>query len=181
MASYRIGIDIGGTFTDFSLLDEGERPHARLEDALRRRPRREGGIRGITQLSTSMASRPEDIRYFIHGTTLAVNTVIQRAGAKTAFLVTRGLSGYPYSHIGRHRLPDVFNFFTELPRPLVPRSLVFEIPERLRSPAVIVRRRSTRRRSVRPSQRMSRQASRRSPSAFYTAIGTMRTSAAHGG
>ena len=83
---------------------------------------------GCRSCSTDHGVKPEEIRYFIHGTTLAVNTVIQRAGARTAFLMTEGFRDI--LNIGRHRLPDVFNFFTELPEPLVPRSLVFEIPER---------------------------------------------------
>src|SRR3954453_10955893 len=81
--------------------------------------------------------RPKEILYFIHGTTLAVNTVIQRSGASTAFLVTEGFRDI--LTIGRHRIPDVFNFFTELPRPLVPRAHAFEIPERCDAHGKVVR------------------------------------------
>src|SRR5206468_3271217 len=59
---------------------------------------------------------------------LAVNTIIERKGAVAALLVTRGFRDV--LNIGRHRIPDVFNFFAELPVPLVPRSRVLEIAER---------------------------------------------------
>src|SRR6266480_5133554 len=137
MSTYRIGIDIGGTFTDFSLLDESTGRMRVLKMSSDPVEPEKAVFEGISRLFAEYAVRPEDIRYFIHGTTLAVNTVIQRAGAKTAFLVTEGFRDV--LNIGRHRLPDVFNFFTEMPKPLVPRSLVFEIPERTSAAGRIVR------------------------------------------
>ena len=128
MSALRLGVDIGGTFTDFALLDEArgeltvlklpstpERPSASVfegVEALRRRHRLDPGAIGA----------------FVHGTTLAVNTIIERKGAVAALLVTRGFRDV--LNIGRHRIPDVFNFFAELPVPLVPRSRVLEIAER---------------------------------------------------
>ena len=128
MPVYRLGIDIGGTFTDFSLLEEGTGQMRVLKTASDSAEPEKAVFEGISRLFKEYDVKPNEVRYFIHGTTLAVNTVIQRAGAKTAFLITEGFRDV--LNIGRHRLPDVFNFFTELPRPLVPRSLVFEIPER---------------------------------------------------
>ena len=137
MASYRIGIDIGGTFTDFSLLDEATgRIHVLKTSSDPSEPER-AVFDGLSRLFADYGVKSEDIRYFIHGTTLAVNTVIQRAGARTGFLVTEGFRDI--LNIGRHRLPDVFNFFTELPKPLVPRSLVFEIPERCSAKGQVLR------------------------------------------
>ncbi|HTZ37832.1 MAG TPA: hydantoinase/oxoprolinase family protein [Stellaceae bacterium] len=126
--AYRLGIDIGGTFTDFSLLDEATgRVRVLKTQSVATKPE-EAIFDGIRQLLAEHAVRPEHIRYFIHGTTLAVNTIIQRRGHVSALLVTAGFRDI--LNIGRHRIPDVFNFFTELPVPLVPRSRVFEIPER---------------------------------------------------
>ena len=137
MATYRLGIDIGGTFTDFSLLDE-ESGHIEVlkTPSIPASPER-SVFQGIRSLYSDYGVRPNDILYFIHGTTLAVNTVIQRSGARTAFMVTQGFRDI--LKIGRHRIPDVFNFFTEMPRPLVPRSLVFEIPERSSAAGEVVR------------------------------------------
>ena len=137
MPVYRLGIDIGGTFTDFSLLEEGTGHMRVLKTASDSAEPEKAVFEGISKLFKEYDVKPNEIRYFIHGTTLAVNTVIQRAGAKTAFLITEGFRDV--LNIGRHRLPDVFNFFTELPRPLVPRSLVFEIPERSSAAGRVVR------------------------------------------
>jgi N-methylhydantoinase A len=137
MASYRIGIDIGGTFTDFSLLDEETGSIRVLKTPSDPAAPEKAVFEGMTKLFATYGVRPSEIRYFIHGTTLAVNTVIQRSGAKTAFLVTHGFRDI--LNIGRHRIPDVFNFFTELPRPLVPRALAFEIPERCAADGTITR------------------------------------------
>jgi hypothetical protein len=120
MSGYRLGIDISGTFTDFSLLEEAtgaltvfKTPSvpARPEQAI---------FNGLRILFDEHGIDPAHIGYFVHGTTLAVNTIIQRRGDRMALLVTRGFRDI--LSIGRHRIPDVFNFFTELPIPLVPRS-----------------------------------------------------------
>src|SRR4030095_4512239 len=90
MPTYRIGIDIGGTFTDFSLLDEATgRIHVLKTSSSPGEPEK-AVFDGLSKLFLDHGVKPEDIRYFIHGTTLAVNTVIQRAGARTGFLVTEG-------------------------------------------------------------------------------------------
>lgn len=137
MTSYRLGIDIGGTFTDFSLLDESTgRVRVLKTQSVATRPE-EAIFDGIRQLLAERGVEPERIRYFIHGTTLAVNTIIQRRGHVSALLVTRGFRDI--LNIGRHRIPDVFNFFTELPVPLVPRSRVFEIPERCLADGTILK------------------------------------------
>ncbi len=128
MDTYRLGIDIGGTFTDFSLLEEKtgaisvfktpsdpSRPEAAL-------------LAATARILAERGLSPGQIRYFVHGTTLAVNTIIQRTGSRTALLVTKGFRDL--LNIARHRIPDVFNFMAEVPAPLVPRSLVFEIAER---------------------------------------------------
>ena len=128
MASYRLGIDIGGTFTDFSLLDEETGQIDVLKVPSTPGNPEQSVFDGIARLYADHGVQPSEIGYFIHGTTLAVNTVIQRSGSRTALLVTEGFRDI--LNIGRSRIPDIFNFFTEMSVPLVPRSLVFEIPER---------------------------------------------------
>ena len=128
MPTYRLGIDIGGTFTDFSLLDETSGELHVLKTASVPRKPAAAVFDGIRRLTAQGTVRPADIAYFIHGTTLAVNTVIERTGARSALLLTEGFRDI--LGIGRHRIPDVFNFFTGLPVPLIPRARVVEIPER---------------------------------------------------
>jgi N-methylhydantoinase A len=126
--TYRLGVDIGGTFTDFVLLDEatgelkvlkvpsrGDRPSAAVVD-------------GISTLLDSGALTAAELGVFVHGTTLGVNTIIERTGAKAGLLVTHGFRDI--LTIARQRIPDIYNFFTEIPPPLIPRRHVVEIDER---------------------------------------------------
>jgi N-methylhydantoinase A len=136
MSSYRLGIDIGGTFTDFSLLNEGTGEITVLKTPSVPAKPEEAIFEGIRQLLAAGGIAPAGIAYHIHGTTLAVNTIIQRRGARSALLVTSGFRDV--LNIGRHRIPDVFNFFSELPVPLLPRSRVFEIPERCRGDGSVI-------------------------------------------
>lgn len=128
MARLRVGVDIGGTFTDFAILDEATgRIRALKYPSNRARPAESvfGGLKAALDAQDASA---EDVVYFSHGTTLAVNTILEYNGARTALLVTEGFRDMLY--IGRHRLPDVFNFFTAMPEPLVRRAHVIEIAER---------------------------------------------------
>jgi N-methylhydantoinase A len=137
MTSYRLGIDIGGTFTDFALLEEETGRIEVLKTPTNPERPEQSVFDGVARLYGDHNVRPDELKYFIHGTTLAVNTIIQRSGAKTALLITQGFRDI--LNIGRHRIPDVFNFFTEMPVPLVPRAHVFEIPERCTAAGSIIR------------------------------------------
>ena len=124
----RVGVDIGGTFTDFALLDEETGRVTALKfpsDRVRPASSVFGGLKDVLAATQSTA---RDLVYFSHGTTLAVNTILENNGARTALLVTRGFRDVLY--IARHRLPDIFNFFTGMPEPLVRRAHVVEVPER---------------------------------------------------
>ena len=124
----RVGVDIGGTFTDFALLDEETGRVTALKYPSDRGRPAASVFGGLTEVLEKTGTKAEDIAYFSHGTTLAVNTILEYNGAKTALLVTKGLRDILY--IGRHRLPDIFNFFTEMPQPLVRRAHVVELEER---------------------------------------------------
>lgn len=137
MPRYRVGIDIGGTFTDFFVIEDGAKVARILKTASNPATPEKSVFDGLEQLFASGQIKPDEIYYFTHGTTLAVNTVIQRRGLRTALLVTEGFRDI--LNIGRHRIPDVFNFFTDVPDPLVPRSLTFEIPERTLADGTIYR------------------------------------------
>jgi hypothetical protein len=124
----RLGVDIGGTFTDFALLDEASGALTVLK--VPSTPARPSGsvVAGVEDLRRRHGLDTATIGAFVHGTTLAVNTIIERKGARAALLITRGFRDV--LNIGRHRIPDVFNFFAELPAPLVPRARVIEVAER---------------------------------------------------
>lgn len=127
--SYRLGIDIGGTFTDFCLMNEttGALTPVKVPSTPSHPTR--SVVEGIRVFAERYKVEPSAIRYFVHGTTIAVNTVIERKGARTGLVVTRGFRDI--LNLGRSRLPDIFDYFTEKPEPLVARRDVREIGERM--------------------------------------------------
>lgn len=123
-----LGIDIGGTFADFVALEPGT---GRLETLkVLTTPEDPGrdvseGLRALAGAGLSL----RDIRRFVHGTTVGVNTVIQRRGARLALLTTAGFTDM--LELARLRMRDTYNLFCERPPPLVPRERVFGIAERM--------------------------------------------------
>lgn len=131
MTRYRIGIDIGGTFTDFCLFDQQNRVahvHKRLttpDDPS------ESVLGGIAALLEEADVAITNVGSITHGTTLVTNAVIERRGAPTAMLVTEGFADV--LNIGYERRYDLFDLTIRFPEPVVPRFLRFEVPGRLRS------------------------------------------------
>ncbi|MBK1658404.1 hydantoinase/oxoprolinase family protein [Paracraurococcus ruber] len=126
---YRVGVDIGGSFTDLALLDDrtGEVRSLKVFS----RPDRPGEevLAGLAGLRDRHGIAPAEIGYFTHGTTVGVNTVIQRKGPRLALLVTQGFRDV--LELGRLRAPDMYDLLSKRPAPLVTRDRVFELPERL--------------------------------------------------
>lgn len=121
----RIGIDIGGTFTDLVLLDEdtGEvHTHkllSRPDDVS------EGVMAGLQEL----VSDPRRVSFLVHGTTVGLNTLLQRRGGPVALLVTEGFRDvYGIARANRQRMYDLFY---KRPEPLISRRHVYEVPERV--------------------------------------------------
>ncbi|MGE4336967.1 MAG: hydantoinase/oxoprolinase family protein [Pigmentiphaga sp.] len=127
--SFRLGVDIGGTFTDFCLLDETTGHTVAVKVPSTPSHPSEAVLQGIAQLEERHGTTPSDIAYFVHGTTIGVNTLLERKGARTGLLITRGFRDI--MSLGRSRLPDIFDLLVEKPVPLVPRKLVREVDERI--------------------------------------------------
>lgn len=127
--AYRIGVDIGGSFTDFALFDEETKALKSLKTFSR--PDNPGAevLKGIEVAQERHGISPQDISYFTHGTTVGINTVIQRKGLKLALLTTEGFADV--LEIGRLKIPDMYNLLSKRPAPLIPRDMVFGIPGRL--------------------------------------------------
>jgi N-methylhydantoinase A len=133
---YRVGIDIGGTFTDMLLVgDDGTAvigktlttpgdPSLAMEKALR--PVLDGG-----------AVKTADQGTLIHGTTLVTNALIERKGAPTALLTTAGFRDAV--EIGREHRYELYDLNLDLPKPLVPRHLRFDVPERVAADGSVLR------------------------------------------
>ena len=123
----RIAVDIGGTFTDLAAFDErtGDlhfgkalSTHGHLVD-------------GIQDTLKGARIEAKDAYLFLHGSTIAINTLLERTGAETALLITEGFRDI--YEIGRVNRPDAYNLFFSKHEPLIRRSLRFEVPERLRA------------------------------------------------
>ena len=127
---YRLGVDIGGTFTDFALFDDAEggvRTHKQLTTP---HDPAAAVIEGVTLIAKTAGITPMDIGSVVHGTTLVTNAVIERKGVPTAMLVTKGFRDV--LDIARERRYDLFDLRSRYPETVVPRHLRFEVPERLR-------------------------------------------------
>ncbi|MFC2007892.1 hydantoinase/oxoprolinase family protein [Chloroflexota bacterium] len=123
--SLNVAVDIGGTFTDLVGYDDstGELYSSKS-------PTTPGDLNlGIFNCFQKGVVNVGDIANLVHGSTTAINTVIERKGAQTALVVTQGTRDV--YKIGRGNRPEAYNIFFKRPVPLVPRHLTFEVEERL--------------------------------------------------
>jgi N-methylhydantoinase A len=126
---YRLGVDIGGTFTDAILIDE-ETGQSRISKVSSTPSDPSDGFLEVTDRILALAGAAADtLRYVVHGTTVATNAIIQRRIARTALITTRGFSDV--LEIGRQIRPSLYDIQFKKPVPLVPRQLTFGVPERL--------------------------------------------------
>jgi N-methylhydantoinase A len=132
---YRLGIDIGGTFTDFSLLDETTGALSGFKWPTVPADPARGVVDGLTALLRERSLDAGAIAYLAHGTTIGINTVIQRSGAALGLLLTRGFGDV--LEIQRLRLASPVNFTATRPAPLVPRHRVGEVTERILADGVV--------------------------------------------
>ncbi|MGE0853691.1 MAG: hydantoinase/oxoprolinase family protein [Hyphomicrobiaceae bacterium] len=127
---YRMGVDIGGTFTDFALYDaRGAKMsvHKRLTTP---HDPSEAVTEGVDAMLERDGVAIADLTDVVHGTTLVTNAVIERRGAVTGMLATAGFSDI--LDMGFERRYDLFDLRVKYPPPLVPRRLRLEVPERVR-------------------------------------------------
>lgn len=138
MASrYRIGVDIGGTFTDFTVIDETT--GRVIVDKALTTPRAPAAavLTGLQRLGATLPELLAHTAAVIHATTLVTNVILERKGAKTALLATAGFRDV--LEMAREVRYDLYDMFIELPRPLVPRALRIPIDERTLADGSILR------------------------------------------
>jgi N-methylhydantoinase A len=121
----RLAADIGGTFTDVAAFDEGSRRLLLGKSLSTPRAMVEGIEAGVTKAGTAFS----EAALFLHGSTVVINTMLERTGAKTALVTTRGFRDV--YEIGRINRPDAYNLFFQKHVPLVPREHCYEVTERL--------------------------------------------------
>ena len=127
--SWRIGVDIGGTFTDIVLWDS--QSGQLILDKLLTTPDdpSRAVLEGVDRILKANGIPAEDLTSVIHGTTLVANALIERKGVTTGLITTAGFRDV--LEIGREWRYDLFNLDIEMPKPLVPRHLRFEATERI--------------------------------------------------
>jgi N-methylhydantoinase A len=127
-ADIRIGVDIGGTFTDLVLLRSG-RVAAVAKTLTTPGDPAEAVLKGLRQVLSDASTRPGDVSEVVHGTTLVANSLIERKGALTALVTTRGFRD-SLAMRREHRY-DIYDLGITLPEPLVPRQRRWEVTERI--------------------------------------------------
>src|SRR5207253_5610440 len=125
MRGCRLGVDVGGTFTDLVLADAStgavtvaKVPSTPSDQAV-------GVLDGLDRLGVAAS----ELDRFVHGTTVATNAVLERRLARTVLVTTEGFRDL--LEIGRQNRPKLYDLFADRPPPVVPRSMVVEAAERV--------------------------------------------------
>ena len=126
---YRIGVDIGGTFTDFCVFDEASSALHTLK--VLSRPDAPGAevLLGLDEIERRFGISPSEVSYFTHGSTVGVNSIIQGTGARLCLFVTEGFRDV--LELARLKIPDPYDLFSRRAPPLVPRDRVIPLRERM--------------------------------------------------
>ena len=134
---YRIGIDVGGTFTDVTLLNSETGKYYTYKLSSTLQDQSIAIANGAKETLDLYGVPVEEIEYFGHGTTVATNMIIERKGAKTALITTKGFRDL--LEIGRQTRPSLYNTQEDKPETLVRRSLRTEIDERVMADGTVLR------------------------------------------
>jgi N-methylhydantoinase A len=126
---YSIGVDIGGTFTDLVMLDAASGRLYNEKVLTTPHDPSLGVLHGVDRILAANGATPGDVRHVIHGTTLVANAVIERRGSRVALVATRGFADL--LEIGTEWRYDIYDLSMQVPEPLVPRRLRFEVNERV--------------------------------------------------
>ncbi len=133
---YRLGCDIGGTFTDFVLLND-ETGEIRINKCLTTPSDPSDAVeQGIRELEKKVPDLTGGLDEVIHGTTLVINAIIERKGAPTGLITTRGFRDV--LELGREIRYAPYDIFAEFPEPLIPRRRRLEVDERVRSDGTVL-------------------------------------------
>ena len=127
--SLRIGVDIGGTFTDLVLLDLGTGRLTNAKVLTTPDDPSRGVLTGLAEVLERAGARAGDVSQVIHGTTLVANAIIERKGVRVALVATAGFRDV--LDMAREWRWDIYDLNLQLPAPLVPRSRAVEVIERL--------------------------------------------------
>jgi N-methylhydantoinase A/oxoprolinase/acetone carboxylase beta subunit len=134
---YRLGCDIGGTFTDFVLLND-KTGEIHIHKCLTTPGDPSDAVeQGIRELERKVPGLMGSLNEVIHGTTLVINAIIERKGADTGLITTEGFRDV--LELGREIRYAPYDIFAEFPTPLIPRRLRLEVDERIRSDGTVLK------------------------------------------
>jgi N-methylhydantoinase A len=122
-------VDVGGTFTDFALYEPASRRLISFKEPSTTEDPAQAVRSGLEKLLERAGVAPRSVGSIVHGTTLGLNTLLQRNGVRTALVVSDG--NRDVLELGRAKMPSPYNFALPKEEPLVPRDLVFEIDARI--------------------------------------------------
>ena len=134
---YRVGVDIGGTFTDVVVLNETSGRIQTLKVTSTPHDPSRAALNGVCRVRDELGIRLADVTQFTHASTVASNTVLQGLGARTALLATEGFRDV--LEIQRHKRYRLFDQSYQKIPPLVPRRLAFGIPERIDASGAVIK------------------------------------------
>lgn len=124
MKKYKLGVDIGGTFTDVVLNDTEKGEYKTAKTPTTPKNLSTGVLNGLNKLVENL----NEVNFFVHGTTVGLNALLERKGAKMALIVTKGFRDI--YEIGRSNRPEIYNIQYKQPLPLLERKDIFEVDER---------------------------------------------------
>jgi len=134
-SAVRVAVDVGGTFTDIVVMTADGILHESKVSTTPDDPSR-GVVDGLAALLAELGAPSSSVAEVLHGTTVGSNTILQRAGARTGLITTRGFRDV--LEIGRIRMPDMFDLTWNKPKPLVPRRHRLEVTERIAADGLII-------------------------------------------
>lgn len=131
----RIAFDIGGTFTDFALMEAGKPLLFHKVSSTPDDPSR-AVLQGLDELVERAGARVQAVDAILHATTVATNAILERKGASTALITTAGFRDVLL--IGRQKRYDVFDLYMKKPEPLIRRRAIFEVTERMNANGAVL-------------------------------------------
>ncbi len=126
---YMIGVDVGGTFTDFSVFDQASGELFHFKNSSTPSDPSEAIVGGLNEVLEMKDAKPDEVTYLAHGTTVSTNALIEKKGARLGLIATKGFKDL--MEIGRQNRPSLYDLLRQKPVPLIPSGLNCEVGERI--------------------------------------------------
>lgn len=128
--SYMIGVDVGGTFTDFSVFNQETGELFNYKDSSTPADPSRAIVKGVQDVLEIKKAAAGEVSYLAHGTTVGTNALIEKKGCRLGLITTKGFKDL--MEIGTQRRPSLYNLRAQKPYPLVPSGLNCTVTERIR-------------------------------------------------